>query len=48
MVKDLCALAKPNIEAQSAELMKTEKLVESFAFAKARKKVYLMTVSINQ
>jgi hypothetical protein len=33
-----CALAKQNIEAQSAELMKTEKLTEPFAAAKARKK----------
>ena len=34
----LCALALLSIEAGSAELMKTEKLTDSFAYAKARKK----------
>ena len=34
----LCALAKLSIEAESAELMKTDKLIESFTSAKARKK----------
>ena len=34
----LCALALLSIEAESAELMKTEKLIDAFASAKVRKK----------
>jgi len=34
----LYALALLSIEAQSAELMKTEKLIDHFSSAKARKK----------
>jgi len=34
----LCALALLSIEALSAELMKTEKLIDYFSSAKARKK----------
>jgi len=36
----LCALSLLSIEAESAELMKTEKLIDSFASAKARKKKF--------
>jgi len=36
----LCALALLSIEAESAELMKTEKLIDSFAYAKAREKKF--------
>ena len=36
----LCALALLSIEAESAELMNTEKLIDSFASAKAHKKKF--------
>jgi len=36
----LCALPLFSIKAESAELMKTEKLIDSFASAKARKKKF--------
>ena len=36
----LCALTLLSIEAESAELMKTEKLIDSFASANGRKKKY--------
>jgi len=36
----LCALALLSIEAESAELMQTVKLIDSFASAKARKKKF--------
>ncbi len=36
----LCALAILSIEAESANLLKTDKLIESFASAKARRKIF--------
>ena len=36
----LCALALLSIEAESAQFMKTDKLIECFASAKARRKTF--------
>ncbi len=44
----LCALAKLSIEAESAGLMKTEKLIEAFASAKARKKCFCLMLTVNK